>query len=71
MDIHFNFKVRIEILILIAIVFFILASHLLCSCSKVSAMEAFEISKNINKKVMKDGLNKKEAFQIANQLMSL
>lgn len=38
---------RVEILILIVIVFFILFGHVCCSCSTVSPMEAFEVAKKL------------------------
>lgn len=40
-------KFRLEILILIVIVFWILFGHLLCSCSHVSAREAFTAVKKV------------------------
>ena len=71
MDLNVQFKVRVEILILIAIAFFILASHLLCSCSKVTPMEAFHLAEGVTKKVAKEGLTKKEAFQMAGNILSI
>lgn len=71
MDMNVQFKVRIEILILIAIALFILGSHLLCSCSKVSPMEALTMAKGIKNKVVKNGITKKEAFQIAGNILSI
>lgn len=55
-------SLRVEILILIAVVFFILSSHLLCSCSTVSPMEAFQVASKMNKNMNK----KKEGFTGAN-----
>jgi hypothetical protein len=49
-----NITFRIEILILIAIVLFILSSHLLCSCSTVSPYEAMT--------TIKEGLEQKPAL---------
>lgn len=40
-----SFKFRLEILILIVIVFWIMCGHMLCSCSKVGLMEGMEMMK--------------------------
>jgi hypothetical protein len=45
-----SYKLRVEILILIVIVFWILFGHLLCGCSKVGFMEGLSM--------MKEGLSK-------------
>lgn len=47
---NMEITLRVEILILIAIVFFILSSHLLCSCSKMGMMEAFSVAKKLTGK---------------------
>ena len=41
----FGFKLRVEILILIALAYWILWGHLLCSCSQVGMMEGLEMMK--------------------------
>jgi hypothetical protein len=42
MDINiFGFKFRLEILILIVVVYFIMCGHLFCSCCKMNLMEGF------------------------------
>ena len=41
-----SFKFRLEILILIVIVFWIMCGHMLCSCSKVGLMEGLEQMKD-------------------------
>jgi len=55
-----SYKLRLEILILIVVVFWILFGHLLCGCSKVGFMEGLSM--------MKEGLTKKttEGFVGAN-----
>jgi len=40
-----SYKFRLEILILIVVMFWILFGHLLCSCSKVSMMEGMQMMK--------------------------
>lgn len=56
-----SYKLRLEILILIVIVSWILFGHLLCGCSKVSFMEGMAM--------MKEGLSKsKEGFTGANNV---
>lgn len=52
---------RIEILILIIVVSIILFSHLFCSCSTVSAYEAFTALKNVKKEKLTMNKNKKNA----------
>lgn len=37
----FGYKFRVEILILIVVVYWIMAGHLVCSCSKFPFMETF------------------------------
>ena len=51
-----SYKVRVEILILIVIVFWILFGHLLCSCCRVSLREGLEMAtKKDDKKPLKEG----------------
>lgn len=57
-------SLRVEILILIAVVFFILSSHLLCSCSTVSPMEAFQMAGKMKENFTDK--KKKEGFTGAN-----
>ena len=52
----FGYKFRVEILILIVIVYWILAGHTLCGCSKVGLMEGFQ--------KIKEGLKGKKASQL-------
>jgi hypothetical protein len=64
-----SYKCRVEILILIIIISWILFGHLLCSCSRVGMKEGFEIGKQflnkIKNKNKKNGFeNKKEKFGI-------
>lgn len=47
-----SFKFRLEILILIIVVFWIMCGHMLCSCSKVGLMEGLE--------QMKDSISSKQ-----------
>ena len=42
-----KFTFRLEILVLIVVVAWILWGHLLCSCSKISMTEAFAMAKNL------------------------
>lgn len=61
-----SYKLRLEICLLAAIIFWILWGHLLCSCSNITAQEGFEIIKKIaNKNSRKEGFkkNKKEGFK--------
>ncbi len=43
----FGFKLNLEILILIGVVYLILVGHTLCGCSNYSLMEAFDVSGNL------------------------
>ena len=52
-----SYKVRVEILVLIVIVFWIMFGHLLCSCSRVTMFEGMAM--------MKEGLTQKPKAQIA------
>jgi hypothetical protein len=48
MDISiFGYKLNVEILILIGIIYLILVGHTLCGCSNYSLMEAFDVSGNL------------------------
>lgn len=47
-----SYKFRLEILLLIVVVFWIMFGHMLCGCSRVGLMEGFEIAK----KAAKEGL---------------
>jgi hypothetical protein len=44
----FGFKFRLEILILIVIVYWIMCGHLICSCCRYPIMETF-VTQNKNK----------------------
>lgn len=68
-----SYKFRLEILIIIVVVFWVMWGHMLCSCSKVGLMEGFEVAKNIGeeigitlpkagKKVVMQPTSKKEGF---------
>ena len=43
----FGFKLNLEILILIGIIYLILVGHTLCGCSNYSLMESFDVSGNM------------------------
>jgi len=59
----FGYKFRVEILILIVIVWLVLSGHLLCSCSKFPLMETFVGSYDKkHKKEVKGGKGGKEGF---------
>jgi hypothetical protein len=48
MDISiFGFKLNLEVLILIGVIYLILVGHTLCGCSNYSLMEAFDVSGNL------------------------
>ena len=53
-----SYKVRVEILVLIVIVFWIMFGHLLCSCSRVTMAEGMAM-------MAKEGLTQKPKAQIA------
>lgn len=55
-----SYKLRLEILILIVVVFWILFGHLLCGCCKFSFMEGMTN--------LKEGLNKKTQIAMTNML---
>jgi len=67
-----SYKFRLEILILIVIVSWVLFGHLLCSCSTVGFKEAMETMESAVKQVKKEGLTKKtlEGFAGANSASS-
>jgi hypothetical protein len=67
-----SYKFRLEILILIVIVSWIMFGHLLCSCSTVGFKEALETMGAVADKVKKEGLTKKslEGFVSANNTAS-
>ena len=48
-----SYKFRLEILIIIVVVFWVMWGHMLCSCSKVGLMEGFEVAKNIGEEIGK------------------
>ena len=59
----FGMKFRLEILILIVILYWLIWGNVLCSCSRVSPMEAFTTLSNITNNVTNKLKNKgKEAF---------
>jgi hypothetical protein len=53
-----SYKVRVEILVLIVIVFWIMFGHLLCSCSRVTMAEGLSM-------MTKEGLTQKRTTKIA------
>jgi len=64
-----EYTVRVDIIILIVVVFFILSGHLFCSCAQTTPFEAFEsmtesVTKGMNKKAekMPAGGKRKEGF---------
>lgn len=66
-----SYKLRVEILVLIVIVFWILFGHLLCSCCRVSLREGLEmakdaVKKDTNEKNAKPSVPVKEGFVGAN-----
>jgi hypothetical protein len=67
-----SYKFRLEILILIVIVSWIMFGHLLCSCSTVGFKEAMETMGAAVEQVKKEGLTKKslEGFVSANNAAS-
>ena len=56
MEIKFN-KIRMEVILVIGILLFIISSNLLCGCSKVTPYEAFTAIKETVKKVKKEGFS--------------
>ena len=66
-----SYKLRLEILILIVIVSWVLFGHLLCGCSKVSFMEGMAMMKEgLTKKtqIAMSNMNSKEGFTGANNV---
>jgi hypothetical protein len=66
-----SYKLRLEILILIVIVSWILFGHLLCGCSKVSFMEGLSMMKEgLSKNTLSSmsNMNSKEGFTGANNV---
>jgi hypothetical protein len=62
-----SYKVRVEILILIVIVFWILFGHLLCSCCRISLREGLEMVKDATKQDnIKQTVPVKEGFVSSN-----
>jgi hypothetical protein len=52
-----SYKFRLEILIIIFVVFWIMWGHMLCSCSKVGLIEGFEMAKQIGSQIGSDEPN--------------
>jgi len=52
---EFKYTVRLEILVIIFIVWAVLFGHLFCSCSKVGVKEAFQAVKNLTNKKKEKG----------------
>jgi hypothetical protein len=66
-----SYKLRLEILILIVVVSWVLFGHLLCGCSKVSFMEGMAMMKEgLTKKtqIAMSNMNSKEGFTGANNV---
>jgi hypothetical protein len=62
-----SYKVRVEILVLIVVVFWVLFGHLLCSCCRVSLREGMEMAKDaVNGNNKKETVPVKEGFVGAN-----
>ena len=55
--------IRVEIIILIVIMFFILAGHLFCSCAQVTPFEAFSTVTTIVSEGFRGGFASKESFR--------
>jgi hypothetical protein len=59
-----SYKFRLEILLLIAIVYWIMFGHILCSCSRVGIIEGLEMAKKLGRKtVKKHNLSKNPVYQ--------
>lgn len=54
---NMEFTVRVEIIILIIVLFFVLSGHLLCSCAQTTPLEAF--TSMTSKMIKKEGLTNK------------
>lgn len=65
-NMEFKYTVRVEILVIIAIVWAILFGHLCCSCSKVGVKEAFHMAKKAKEAFSNLKKGKKEGFTGAN-----
>ena len=50
-----SYKCRLEILILIVIVFWIMWGHMLCSCSKIGLIEGFAMAKQMGSRLKEYG----------------
>lgn len=66
-----SYKVRLEILLLIVILFWIIFGHAMCSCSTMSAMEGFQALENMvtrkKQPVVRNGMvSGKEGFTSGN-----
>lgn len=61
-----SYKCRLEICLLIIVVFWLLFGHLLFSCSKVGFKEGMEMIKGQTKKVVDEVVAQKEGFANAN-----
>lgn len=50
MDINiFGYKIRLEVLVIIVLLWWILCGHTICSCSNVSLPQAYEAFQNLTK----------------------
>ena len=68
MDISiFGFKLNVELLILIGVVYLILVGHTLCGCSNYNLMEGFDVSGNLQT-IKTDMSNNSTASSNANML---
>tara|TARA_B100001063_G_C16775666_1_gene565049 strand:- start:3056 stop:3463 length:408 start_codon:yes stop_codon:yes gene_type:complete len=38
----FGYKIKVELVLFIVLLYFVLSGHTICSCSKISGMEAFQ-----------------------------
>ena len=65
-----SYKVRVEILVLIVIVFWIMFGHLLCSCSRVTMVEGLEMiaSSQPKRTTAMTNMSTKEGFIGANNV---
>lgn len=55
-----SYKFRLEILLLISVVFWIMYGHILCGCSNIGVLEGFEMAKQIvHKELNKNNPSKK------------
>ena len=65
-----SYKVRVEILVLIVIVFWIMFGHLLCSCSRVTMLEGLAMIASSKPKTAIGMTNMTEGFIGANNVTS-